>query len=74
MACAIAEYEREMIKERIQTGIEAAKSRGRTGGRLQAMTPAQVDQAKAILAADMSRVKIAKALGVARPTLTTYLK
>ena len=74
MVCAMAEYEREMIKERTQAGIEAARARGRTGGRPRALTLAQVEQAKAMLAAGMSRVKIAKALGVARPTLISYLK
>jgi DNA invertase Pin-like site-specific DNA recombinase len=71
---SLAEYERELIKERTIAGIESAKARGRMGGRPRAMTPEQVDQAKQMLAAGMSRVKIAKAMGIARPTLIAYLK
>src|SRR3712207_5837489 len=39
---ALAEFEREIIKERTRAGLESAKSRGRSGGRPRALTPKEV--------------------------------
>jgi len=38
---SIAQFERERIVERTKEGLEAARKRGRVGGRPQALTPAQ---------------------------------
>lgn len=38
---AFAEYEREGIRERTRAGVEAAKARGRKGGRKHKLSPAQ---------------------------------
>ena len=39
---ALAEFERELIRERTVAGLEVARSRGRKGGRKFALTKAQV--------------------------------
>jgi DNA invertase Pin-like site-specific DNA recombinase len=36
---ALAEFERDIIKERTQAGLQAARARGRKGGRPKALTP-----------------------------------
>ena len=43
--CALAEFERNLIKERTQAGLQAARARGRRGGR-----PKSLDSAKQKLA------------------------
>lgn len=43
---AIAEFERDIIKERTITGLEAARARGRLGGRPFKLTQAQIDIVK----------------------------
>src|SRR3954464_12002284 len=40
---ALAEFEREIIRERTQAGLQAAWARGRNGGRPQKLTDKQVD-------------------------------
>ena len=73
-AC-LAEFEREVIRERTRAGLAAARSRGRRGGR-----PALMDEKKIALARRMhadpanSAAEIARALGVSRATLYRSLK
>src|SRR3982750_2556977 len=43
---ALAEFEREIIRERTKAGLTAARSRGRSGGRRKALTDKQVQQLK----------------------------
>ncbi|WP_426036961.1 recombinase family protein [Cypionkella sp. TWP1-2-1b2] len=38
---SIAQFEREQISERTKEGLEVARKRGRVGGRLSALSPAQ---------------------------------
>lgn len=78
---AIAEFEHAMIVERTKDGLEAARARGRKGGRKQALRPRQVELAQAMydeLGDDGKRkhtVKdIADELGVARTTVYRYLE
>jgi len=39
---ALAEFERNLIREHTQAGLKAARTRGRTGGRRQKLTPQQI--------------------------------
>src|SRR5215212_1666587 len=39
---ALAEFEREIIRERTQAGLKSARSRGKIGGRPKALTPKEV--------------------------------
>lgn len=67
---ALAEAERDILRERTKAGLEAARKRGRVGGRPKAMDSTKVRTAKALLAAgEMSCSEIARTLGVSLTTL-----
>ena len=71
---SLAEFERSIIRERTRAGLEAARSRGRTGGRPPALTDKDLTAAKAMLKDDTMTVEeIAKQLGVAPSTLYRHL-
>ena len=75
---ALAEFERDVIRERTQAGLAAARARGRRGGRPRA---AALDDARKValaraLYADTrhSIAEICRTLGVSRSTLYRYIK
>ncbi|GAA4316502.1 recombinase family protein [Nibribacter koreensis] len=74
---SLAEFEREIIRERTRAGLDAAKARGRTGGRPLGLSPDALEKAKSarILfdAGGKSVGEIAKILGVGRATCYRYL-
>lgn len=70
---AMAQMERELIAERTTAGLEAARRRGRVGGRRPKMTERKIDAARKLLAADMSAREVARQLGVSVPTLYRHL-
>src|SRR5687768_15509323 len=43
---ALAEFERDIIRERTQAGLEAARVRGKKGGRPKAVTPRKMEMAR----------------------------
>jgi DNA invertase Pin-like site-specific DNA recombinase len=72
---ALAEFEREIIKERTQAGLESARSRGKVGGRPKALTSKEVQMLRN-MAADKSLTvsDICKTLGIGRTTFYRYVK
>lgn len=67
---ALAEFERDLIKERTSAGLASAKARGVRLGRPKAMTDAQIAIARSLKAnGELSSGKIADHLGVSRATL-----
>lgn len=71
---ALAEFERSIIRERTRAGLDAAKARGRTGGRPKKLTDADLRAAKAMLAEDDFTVDdVARRMGVSPATLYRYL-
>jgi DNA invertase Pin-like site-specific DNA recombinase len=71
---ALAEFERDLIRERSLAGLAAARARGRNGGRPTLMTPAKIARARELYAqADLTVVEIAKALGVSRASIYGHL-
>ena len=72
---ALAEFEREIIKERTQAGLESARSRGKVGGRPKALSSKEVQMLRN-MAADKSLTvsDICKTLGIGRTTFYRYLK
>lgn len=73
---AFAEFERDLIRERTLDGLEAARARGRTGGRKPKLTDAQAATVRRMYAAtgpDGKRLhsvaEIAEAVNVHRTTL-----
>lgn len=62
---SVAQFERELVVERVKAGLEAARKRGRVGGRKPAMTDAKVKAARAMLEAnELPVAEIARQLGV----------
>jgi DNA invertase Pin-like site-specific DNA recombinase len=72
---ALAEFEREIIKERTMAGLAAARARGRVGGRPKVMDAGKVNLART-LKADNSRSisEICEILEISKATLYRYLK
>ena len=66
---ALAEMERELIKERTKAGLSAARARGRKGGRKPKMDASKIASAKTLLDSGMTGQEIATNLGVSRATL-----
>ena len=72
---SLAEFERSLIRERTMAGLEAARARGRKGGRKQALTTKQVKEIQQILSStDVEVSEIAKRYGVSRSTIYKSLK
>lgn len=65
----LAEFERELIRERTKAGMQAAKRRGRHVGRPRKLSADQIAMARELMAADRSQREVARALGVAVSTL-----
>lgn len=67
---ALAEFERDLIRERTNAGLAAARARGRTGGRPSLLTKEKLDTARRLYAQkDMTVAKIGEVLGVSRTTV-----
>ena len=72
---ALAEFERNLIRERTQAGLKAARARGRKGGR-----PKSLSNDKQALAVKLYDEKkhtineICTMMGISKPTLYAYLK
>ncbi len=66
---SLSQMERELLIERTKAGLEAARKRGRTGGRKRLMTPSKVEAAKKLISDGMPPRDVAKNLGVSIPTL-----
>lgn len=69
---AIAEFERDLIRSRTKAGLEAARARGRIGGRPAKMNKDSIRQAQRLLEGTSAN-KVAKLLGVSRATLYRHL-
>jgi DNA invertase Pin-like site-specific DNA recombinase len=67
---AVAEFERDIIRERTRGGMAAAKSRGvRLGAPKRRFTPSQIEEAKALFARGDSVNSVARALGASKARL-----
>ena len=71
---ALAEFERELIRERTRAGLAAARARGQKGGRKFALTKAQVRLAMAAMTdRDTPVTELAAELGIKPVTLYRYV-
>ena len=72
---ALAEFERNLIKERTLAGLQAARARGRKGGR-----PPSLDAEKRELAVKLYNDKnysvnqVCQVMGISKPTLYKYVR
>lgn len=75
---SLAEFERELIRERTQAGLSAARARGRKGGRPRGLSEKAESTACAAEALyreeKLSVQKIADKLGISKGTLYSYLR
>src|SRR5437764_8509452 len=72
---ALAEFERDIIKERTQAGLQAARARGRKGGRPKSLTGKKTAMAQALYNDKNNTVdEICKTLNISRATLYRYIQ
>src|SRR3954464_7108328 len=72
---ALAEFERDIIRERTNAGLEAGRMRGKLGGRPKALSPEKIKLARKLYADTSTSVaEICKMLGISRHTLQRYVK
>ncbi len=70
---SLAQMERELMVERTHAGLEAARKRGRVGGRKRTMTDSKLQSAKKLLGDGVLPKDVAHDLGVSIPTLYRWL-
>ena len=70
---ALAEFERELIRERTRAGMQAAKRRGKNVGRPRRLDPAQLEHARSLIAAGKGKGTVAALLDVDVSTLRRAL-
>ena len=75
---ALAEFERNIIRERTNAGLEATRARGRSGGRPKAKTldtPKKVTLAQSLYDDKNNTIdEICETLNISRATLYRYIK
>jgi DNA invertase Pin-like site-specific DNA recombinase len=75
---SLAEFERELIRERTQAGLKAARARGRKGGRPKGLSKEAKQKAMAAETlyreGELSVQEICDQLGISKPTLYAYLR
>ena len=74
----LAEFERELIRERTQAGLKSARARGRKGGRPKGMSQLAIEKATIAEAlyknGSIPVRKIAEQLNISKTTLYLYLR
>ena len=72
--CALAEFERDIIRERTLAGLASARARGKFGGRPKAIDKKKVAMARKLMSDASNSVEdVCKILGVSRATLYRYV-
>jgi DNA invertase Pin-like site-specific DNA recombinase len=72
---ALAEFERNLIRERTQAGLTAARARGKKGGRPKALSDRQISIAQSLYADRKTSIpEICRTLKVSKATLYRSLK
>lgn len=72
---ALAEFERDIIRERTMAGLKAARARGRIGGRPKALSQEKINLAKTLANDNAHSVsQVCDILGISKATLYRYLK
>lgn len=74
MIGSIAQFERRLISERTKAGLDAARARGRKGGRRVKLTSSDIKKAQAMLLdPTVTKSEVAAHFSVSRPTLNKSL-
>ena len=77
LMASLAEFEHDLLKERVKSGIAAAKARGQTFGRAKGYRPSDRHAPEVLRLADeekLSQRAIAARLGISRTTIGEILK
>jgi len=75
MFSALAEFERDLIRERTDAGLKAARARGRTGGRPSLLDNRQIKRMIEMYDEQKNTVaEICKIYEISRPSFYNYLK
>jgi len=70
---ALAEFERELIRERTRAGLQAARARGKLGGRPRKLSSIQIEMARKLMKDPSNSIKeICATLKISRATLYRY--
>jgi DNA invertase Pin-like site-specific DNA recombinase len=71
---ALAEFERNLIRERTQAGLKAARARGRKGGRPKTLEPSKRQLAVKLYEERQYTIdEICRMMGISKPTLYNYI-
>jgi len=71
---ALAEFERNLIRERTQAGLTAARARGRKGGRPKVLDPVKRQLAVKLYHERQTTIdEICRMMGISKPTLYQYV-
>ncbi len=73
VVASIAEFERDLIRERTQAGLKAARAKGRVGGRPRQMTDDKIKAVRDLIASGTAIKDAAVAVGVSVPTLYRWI-
>jgi DNA invertase Pin-like site-specific DNA recombinase len=71
---ALAEFERNLIRERTHAGLTAARARGKNGGRPRSLTARQLGIARDLYEKRHPIAEICRTLKVSKATLYRYIK
>ncbi len=72
---ALAEFEKDIIRERTNAGLQAARARSRLGGRPYILSPQKIARLKKLYDDRKNTViEICKIFNISRPTFYNYLK
>ena len=74
MLGAVAQFERDLIRERQREGIEAAKRRGVYRGRKKKLDGARLEELRRRAAAHESKAALAREFEISRETLYQYIR
>src|SRR4051812_9649053 len=71
---ALAEFERDLVRERTQAGLQAARARGRKGGRPRSLDATKLAQARSLYKDPANTIAdICATLGISRATFYRHL-
>lgn len=71
---SLAQFERDLIRERTHAGLKAARERGNKGGRRPVVTPDKLRKARAHIAAGLTVREAAARLKIGKPPYTRLWK
>jgi DNA invertase Pin-like site-specific DNA recombinase len=74
MLAAVAEFERDLLRERQREGIAIAKAKGVYKGRKKALTSEQAVELIQCARSGMPKAELARSYGISRETLYQYLR